>query len=258
MSRSFSTDWLIEVARGNVPGASLVHKFGMNYAVGGTYVPLCVGGLYNTPQTGSATTLRIKAGNANDTAAGSGAREITLQGLDETGALVSEAVATAGASASSATTATFMRLFRAYVSASGTYATQTTGSHSADIDIENGAGGTDWATIYSTGFPHSQSEICVYSVPLGKKAYVLDYGITSDANKDFDFIFFKRESILATSAPYEAMRIQFEGVGIEGEIKRVFRDPLEFPALTDFGFMVTVGTGTAQMSGDMNILLIDD
>ena len=258
MSRAFSTDYLIEVAKGSVSGASTVQKFGMNYAIGTTFVPISVGGIYRTPQVASATTLRVKAGgNANDTSAGTGARTIYLEGLDETGALVNETLTTAGASASTASTTTFLRLFRAYVATSGTYATSTTGSHSAAITIENGAGGTDWAIIYATGFPHSQTEIGAYSVPLGKTAYILDYRIGSDSTKSFDYLFFKREGILDTAAPYKAMRVQFEGVGVNSKIF-TFPDPVKFPELTDIGFLAKVSAGTAQLTCAFNILLVDN
>lgn len=106
--------------------------------------------------------MRIKAGgNAADTAAGAGAREVTLIGLDASGNVVTEAIATNGISASSATTNSFIRLYRAYVSASGTYATAAAGSHTAAIVIENSAGGTDWLTIDATSFPLAQSEVSV-------------------------------------------------------------------------------------------------
>ena len=84
MSRQFSRDFLIEVSKGNIAGHSLVHKFGKNEDVGATFEPLTIGGVYQTLQPAAATTLRVKAGNANDTAAGTGAREVTVQGLDET------------------------------------------------------------------------------------------------------------------------------------------------------------------------------
>lgn len=259
MSFISQKDFFFEVSKGNVTGHSIVHKFGRNTAVGTTFVPITETGLYQTPQTGSATTLRIKAGgNANDTAAGSGAREVTLVGLDETGAEVTEAVATAGASASSATTTTFMRLYRAYVSASGTYATASAGSHSADIDIENGAGGTDWATISATAFPNGQTNIACYSVPLGKTAYVKSIEIFVDATKVPDILFFKRENILETAAPYTAMRLQLVSPGTEGAVPIRLNSPLgPFPALTDIGFMAAVSSGTADVAIDFEIYLVD-
>ena len=120
-----SFPWL-DVSRGLVSGMQSIKKFGRNAAVGTSFVPIAMGGVYQTPQGSAATALRIKSGgDANDTAAGSGARSVTLEGLDENFELATEALATAGASASSATSTTFTRLFRAYVTpdtGSGTYA----------------------------------------------------------------------------------------------------------------------------------------
>jgi hypothetical protein len=96
---SIPADFYLEVHKGNVTGHSIIHKFGHNTAIPTTYTPVTSIGSYPTPQVSGATTLRIKAGgDANDTAAGTGAREITLIGVDETGAEVTETLATAGAS----------------------------------------------------------------------------------------------------------------------------------------------------------------
>ena len=252
-------DFFSEVAKGNVLGHSIVHKFGQNLAVGTSYTPVASGGLYNTPQLGSATTLRIKSGgNANDTAAGSGAREVTFEGIDETGAEVTEAVATAGASASSATTTTFMRLFRAWVSASGTYATATTGSHSADIVIENGAGGTDWATIVLNGFPKAQSEIGAYTIPTGYTGYLLSAHGFVDSTKITNLLYFKRENILETSAPYSAMRIVFEERKESGEFFVDIKAPILLGSACDVGFLTKVDTGTAEVDVDFELLLVQN
>ena len=189
MSYITNRDFFTEVSKGKIAGHSMVHKFGHNTAIGTAFETVSVGGIYQTPQSTSATTLRIKSGgNANDTAAGSGAREVTLVGIDETGAEVSETLATAGASASSATTTTFMRLYRSFVSGSGTYANSSTGSHSADIVIENSAGGTDWATIVVNGFAKSQSEIGAYTIPVGYTGYLLGGFGFVDSTKVTDYV----------------------------------------------------------------------
>ena len=253
-----SAAFLTEVSKGNIPKHSFVQKFGTNHAVGTSFVPITLGGIYNMPQPAAATTLRVKAGNVNDTAAGSGAREITLEGLDETGALVTEVLATAGASASLATTTTFIRLLRFWVSASGTYANIAGGSHAADIVIENGAGGTDWGTIAILGFPHSQSSIGAYTVPLGYKAYMLDFGMTNGSSKSFDFIFFKRESILDAAAPYKSMRLINNGAGITVPFVKMFPDAIEFEALTDIVPLAKVAAGTGEITVDINLLLVQD
>lgn len=260
MSNLRNRDWLIEVQKGNIAGHSVVQKFGHNPLVGTSFVPVTSIGAYPTPQVSGATTLRIKAGgSANDTAAGTGAREIELQGLDETGAYVTETLATAGASASSVTTTTFMRLYRIYVTASGTYASSAAASHEGAIVIENGTGGTDWAQIDLNDFANSQSKIGVYTVPLGKTAYILSARISAESTKVVDAVFFQRQGILETAAPYSAMRVNYELAGITDTRQIVMKSSTSpFPELTDIGFMAKVASGTADVDVDFEILLVDN
>lgn len=253
----------LDVARSLHTGITVVKKFGRNTAVGTSFAPVALGGVYNTPQAAAATTLRIKAGGGTtDTAAGAGAREVTLVGLDETWAEATEAVATAGASASSATTTTFTRLYRAYVSSSGTYATSAAGSHESAITIENGAGGTDWATISATDFPHSQTEIGAYSVPTGYTGYVfLDDVISETTSKTADIVFFWRAGNDDTAAPYSAMRVQAPFYGLQQGIvdlsgKNIMYGPYVGPC--DIGFMAKVDSATGSVSAEFEIYLVNE
>lgn len=252
-------DFYLEVAKGNVAGHTIIHISGEYSAVGTTFVPVARGGVYNTVQVAAATTLRIKAGgNANDTAAGSGAREVLLEGIDETGALVTELLATAGASASSVTTTTFIRLLHADVSKSGTYATTSTGSHSADIVIENGAGGTDWATIESSGYARSHTEIGAYTIPIVHKGYLLSAFGFVDSTKTTDLLFFKRTGILDAAAPYDAMEIILEARSDGGDFEIDIRAPIFLGAACDCGFMAKVDSTTAEVHVNFQIMLIQD
>ena len=247
-----------EISAKRVGNDFVVHKFGANASVGTTFVPISRGGVYQTPQVSGATTLRVAAGNANDTAAGTGAREVALQGLDTNGNEITEYVATAGTSASSATTNSFLRLYRAWVSESGTYATQTAGSHSDDIVIENGAGGTTWATIDATDFPKGQTDIAVYSIPTGFTGYVTDFTVATDATKTTDVLLFNRTGILQTAAPYDAMRNKFN-FSISGGVQEiVFASPIRFAGPCDLGFMAKVDVGTAAVSVDFEIVVEQD
>ena len=252
------SDFYTEVAKGNVPGHSIVHKFGQNNAVGTTFVPVTRGGVYHTLQVGAATTLRIKAGDANDTAAGSGAQEITLQGIDETGAEVTEALATAGTSASAATTTTFIRQPRAWVSKSGTYATSAAASHAAEIVVENGSGGTDWCTIGLNGYSRGQTEIGAYTIPVGYTGYLIGAFGFVDSSKITNLLFFKREGILKTSAPYDAMRIVFEERSEGGEFTIDLKSPILLGTGCDCGFMAKVNSTTAEVEVDFELLIIDN
>jgi hypothetical protein len=247
----------IGLDRGFISGHSVVHKFGNNIAVGTSYVPVAAGGVWQTPQASGATQLRIKAGgNAADDASGAGARAVDIQGIDATGALITETLATAGASASAATTQSFMRVFRAVVSASGTYATPDAPSHVGEIVIEASDGSADWASILQNSYSHSQSQIGAYTVPIGYDAYLMGIEVEVEANKAVDILLLQRRDILQSTAPYSASRVVQEYLGLEAPISRRLTVPIAFPELTDFGFMAKVETGTARVSVGMEIVLV--
>ena len=234
-----------------------IHKFG-RASVSTTFVPVAFGGVYQTPQVSGATQLRIAAGNINDASAGSGARKILLEGLDASGNILTEEITTAGTGASSATAGSFFRLYRASVSESGTYATSSAGSHAANIVIENSAGGTTWATIDSSGFPRSRSEIGAYTVPLGYFATISSVFVSIQDTKTVSVLAFSRAGVLKTSAPYDAMKAFIDLGTISGEEFVTPATPFgPFYELTDIVFMgkLETGGGTAEVDVEFEILL---
>ena len=254
MSRQFSRDFYTEVQKGNIAGHSMVHKFGRNAAVpNGTFEGVLQ---LSTAFTflAAATTVRIKAGgNAADTAAGAGAREITVQGLDDTGAFVSEAIATNGAGASTATTASFWRVFRAYVSSCGTY----NAANTASVVIENSGGGTDLIMITTE---EGQSQYGAYAIPLGKTGYLLSVKVQADGGKAADFKLCVREDLTdASSAPFQARRIKFYWDGVLGSDNLEGKSPLlVMNALSDVWIEAQGGGAITEVSCDFEILLVDD
>jgi len=245
----------LDISRGLASGCRVVHCFGRNTSIGATFTPVTRSGFYRTPQVSGATSLRVKAGgNANDTASGSGARAITIVGLDATGELISETIATAGASASQPTSKTFIRLLDAFVAASGTYASQTAPSHSGNITIENGSGGTDWALISDGSFPRGDTEIGVYTTPKGRSGYVHHIRLSSDVEKKSNVVFFKRSGILETQAPYSAMTLITEYPHVSGTQLLEFDPPLFFPELTDFGFMAKIDASTVDVTVSFDVI----
>ena len=131
MSRQFTRDFLIEVRKGNIAGHSLVHKFG-EASVSTSLVPVTGSVEYPTPT--SATSLELISSDTNDTSSGSGAREVTVLGLNGSWNEVSQTVSTNGTTAVALTT-DLLRIYRWYVSQSGTYATQSAGSHAGTLTI---------------------------------------------------------------------------------------------------------------------------
>ena len=249
-------DYPYELTNGGLPGKRVIHKFG-RAVVGTSFAPVCLGGVRPMPQPAAATQLRVKAGDTNDTAAGSGAREVTLLFLDQTGRPIMETLPTNGTSASGATQNKAIRLDRWWISLSGTYATAANmASHADDVVIENAAGGTDWATIESLSgtFPHGQSEIAAYAIPAGKKASIKNIHVWVDAAKSSDILLMQRQCILDAAAPYQAFRLVVAAHGVIAPFSFGLDAPLgPFPPLTDLCFFAKVGASTGDVTVDFEI-----
>lgn len=204
-------DFYAEVASGLVDGYSIVHKFGRNTNVANGVWSFVDNLAHTVWPISAATTVRVKAGNAADTADGAGAREITVVGLDENCDVQTETIATAGESASDATTVTFLRPYRAYVSSAGTYG----GSNTAAVVIENGSGGTNLIRIDAG---EGQTSFCAYTIPAGYTGLVTSFRAEVDASKAADIRLRTRDNADDSSVPVSAVRTRMYFDGVKGSI----------------------------------------
>ena len=207
-----------------------------------------------------ATQLRVKAGgNAADTAAGTGARSIKLWGLDDSGNEITEVIVTAGASASVASSASFIRLYHAEVHESGTYGTQAAGSHAGDIVIENAAGTEDWAEMLLNGFASATTCIGSLTIPRNHVGLITSVKITVDTSgsKTMDVLFMQRSNILQTVAPYSPIIKVQEFLGLEVGQSITYDIPFKVPELTDIGVLAKSSTGTNAVSVDMEVIMLE-
>ena len=254
MSYFGQKNFLIEVAKGNVPKHSLVHVIGRNTAVANGSWELISNLSTSYTWLSAATTVRVKAGgNAADDASGDGARTIHVEGLDENLNYATEDITLAGASASSSTTTTFCRIFEAHVLTCGLYATPY---NTGIIIIENTAGTIDLIEIDPT---ESQSEFCAYTIPTGYTAHLLSLAVQVDSTKPADIRLITRENIGDATPPVSAMRLRHFADGIEGEYEFIPNSPFLFiPAETDI-FMEAEGDGAqTDVSADFELLLVQD
>jgi hypothetical protein len=249
------SDFYTEVERGRVPGHSIVHKFG-HAKVGTTMVPITNSLVYQTPTT--PVSLEFLSDDANDTALGTGAREITFTGIDINYDEVTFTIPTDGENPVALPT-DLLRLYRWYVSASGVYATLTAGSHVGTLTVRVAGVGATWSIIEPTPFPASQSEIAIYTVPNGVRAYIVEQDISVDSAKSVEVSLFRRTGIDNIVAPFDPMRVVVHYVGISGGNPHDFRAPIDhFTARTDFGYMGKISNGTADITIHFSILLIED
>ena len=144
------------------------------------------------------------------------------------------------------------------MSASGTYAAIGSYSHAAAITIENGAGGTDWATIDATDLGNAQSEICCYAVPLGKEAFLEQLHLWGDGAQTYDVRLLYRSNIMTAAAPFPALRsiLTKEGIDASAPPMDWQGEGLYMPEHSELIVLVRTNAGTAVCSGALKIRLV--
>lgn len=250
-------DFLLEVKKGNIVGQSIVEKFGFA-TVGTTLQPVTISGVYSTPT--AVTSLEIISSSATDAAAGAGAREVTLVGLGAGFTEVSQTVIPNGVGAVALGT-DLLRLYRWYVSSSGTYGSVAAGSHVGTLTVRVAGAGATWSQIDLIGtFGKGQSQVGAYTIPAGKTGYVIYKNMTVDSNKAVDLFFFQRPNADDITIPYSGtMRLVQQETGVTGPMSVQPRAAFgPFPGPCDIGFLAKTGTGTADVAVDFEILLMDN
>lgn len=249
-------DFYTEVQLGNIAGYSITHKFGRNPNVAnGVWEVVSLLGSSGIFQL-SSSPVRIKAGgNAADTAAGAGARAITIIGIGETLLESTETIVTSGTGASLPTTNNFWRVYRAYVSdnSAGTYMLTNTG----DIVIECSDGSDD---IIKIAAGEGQSQHGEYSIPNDKTGYLLSVHLTVDSIKPADFRLFVHGNLNNASPPVDPRRLKLYWDGILGHVEGyVPKSPgLLLPSLTDIWIEAKGAGNSTEVSVNFEILLVDN
>ncbi|WP_373031675.1 hypothetical protein, partial [Sulfurovum sp.] len=216
---------------------------------------IATGGVYKTPI--AATALEFVSSSANDSSAGTGAQEITIIGLNSSWVEVTQTIETNGTTAVALGT-DLVRLYRWYVSRTGTYATQTAGSHAGNLTIRESGAGATWATINVTPFAFGQSQIGCFTIPAGKTGYIVSKNFFSDSSKSVDLYFFSRANADDVTTPFTGtMRIIEREVGLSGGFGpqwKAGKGPLVGPC--DIGFMGVISIGNADIAVEFEVLLI--
>ncbi len=247
-----TNDPYLDVSAGLFADRFTVHKFGDNSDVGtASFEDIWdAGGTYTWPT--AAETVRVRSGgNTNDTAAGTGAQKIIVQGLDTNFDPVEEEITLAGSSASSSTTATFRRVYRAYVTDSGAYG----GNNTGDILIENTSTNQLLADIQAG---KGQTEMSMYTVPAGHKAYLRRVTMEVEASKPAEVRFWQRQNADDVTTPFTAPRIVHDTLALEGTENIEFAVFPEFPEKTDLWMdaIASSGGGATQVDIAYDLVVV--
>ena len=170
------------VANNEVAGVKSIFKFGFNSDVNGTEETIWdQGGIYSYPT--SAIQIKVSSTSANDAAAGTGARTMTVVGLDGNYNEAQETVSLNGQT-EVLTDTTFIRVFRAFVETAG-----SSGTAAGDIYMGNGvvSGGVP-ATVYAKiSLGENQTLMALWTVPAGYTGYLtkIDLGTGTPNNNQY-------------------------------------------------------------------------
>ena len=151
----------LAIAKGDVSKFTAINKFGYNGAVGTSFELMSVASGNVTYPT-SAGAVTVVSASTDDDSAGTGARTVKIEGLDENYASQSETVTMDGTT-NVVTTNTYIRLFRMSVLTAGSGG-KNAGNITATI------GGNEQVRI-SSDF-ENQSLICAYTIPADHVGYI--------------------------------------------------------------------------------------
>lgn len=232
----------------NPRGFDKVRRFGHNEAiVSGQFDPVW-GGTGAYPWPTSAAPIRIKAGgDVADTALGLGAQSVLLFYMDTTGTIVSQVIATAGASVSLPTLIDGIRFIRAYVIDVGAYGVANT----ADIEFEQvGVGDVIGVILAGSG----QTQHAIHTIPVGWAASFLSFHVTIDGSKVASFRVCRRGNSVDL-ADKKSIRIVSE-FDATASLNRRYRVSEDFNALDDIWVDAKAASGqTDAVSAEFDMIL---
>lgn len=229
----------IKVARDMVKGTTWIHRSFYDTVSGTEQTAWVVGGLYVYPTT--ANTLTVVSSSASDTAAGTGARTVTIEGLDANYDVISETI-TMNGTTNVITTKTYLRLYRATVLTAGSNETNV-----GDITVTHNGIANPLGRITANS---GQTQISVYTIARGKTGYLTQLDLTSSKNTD----------------GHATIRTRLNGVSrirhslflFGGNYSCVLPFPTVLPQFTDIEVRTIALTGSGQVTGNYDILLVDN
>jgi len=214
----------LQVKRGQIGWHEAIFKFGFNPDVDHSLETVWAeGGLYSYIET--ATVLKVSSSSTNDTAAGTGARTVTLSGLDADYAEISETVTLNGQTPVN-TTNTYIRINRMVVNTAGSGEQNAGVIYAGTGTVTTGVPANKYATIAAGD---NQSLVALWTVPADHTAYLLQKDITAATAQNN-----KYATVHLAARPFgEVFQTKDKHVIDNGVLHQVYSIPLKFEEKTD-------------------------
>lgn len=235
MAKHYIDEFDINVSREIVQGVTFLHRAFISGTFSSEQTVWNATSIWVPPAT--ATTMNIVSSSTSDTAAGTGARTVSIAGLDANYLEINETV-TMNGTTPVATTKSYLRIQRMTVVTAGSVENNV-----GTITISN-------ATPQGTIQPNAgQSSFSMYTVPAGKVAYLHSLHLSSSKSTDGKFSIRTRASGVS--------RIRHSAL-LTGEAYDVsFTYPTVIQEKTDIELRAVANTGNGIVAGAYDLLLID-
>lgn len=229
--QTYAARFGLGISKGIYDKLSGVEVVGYNPVIGTTFETIWDGSdVYTYPSAATTMNVYSIAGGADNGV------EVTIQGLDANYDPISETVTLGDDSAGgTATTLEFLRVFSATV---------TNGSEPTD-DIMIEQDGNTYAMIT---FPYNRSQSGIYTIPRGKRGYIVYASISLEKQKEVI-------AKLLTRAP-SGILVTAGIIGTTGSYQRHYEIPPVVDEKTDIEIRALAGATTAA-SIDLQIILED-
>lgn len=236
---NWEEEFKLNVSRGKIRGASLVHKFGavseMSQNTTGTLWDKN-DTLYPWSAFDTAGVITASIANASDDG-----KSVTVLGLDNDFNEVSDTF-TLSSTETAAGTVSFRRVFRAFM---------TNGSTTNVGNVNFTKNGTDVLRITAG---KGQTLMAIYTVPAGKTGYLYKGVATAQASADGTGDMFVRYW------GQSGFRIghSFEVAGVGGQYQYEFEFPIPIPEKSDIDVRVTTRTNNGRYTAAFDLLLLTE
>jgi hypothetical protein len=173
----------LQVSRGQIQGHKTLFKFGNNADIDGSLETIwSQGGLYAYPA--AATVMKVSSSSNDDDVAGTGARTVTVSGLDANYNEVSETVELDGQT-EVLTTTQFIRVNRAFVVTAGSGGTAAGTIYVGTGTVTAGVPATIYAVIT---LGDNQTTMAVWTVPAGYTLYITGGTFSAASNNAAQYV----------------------------------------------------------------------
>ena len=165
----------LQISRGQIPGHKLKFKFGNNPSVSDSVETIwSEGGLYVYPT--SATQMTVSSSSANDTAAGTGARTVRIEGLDADYNEISEDIILNGQTPVT-TVKSYLRINRGVVLTAGSGGKNAGIIRAGTGTVTSGVPANVFLSIDGDG--DNQTLMCLWTVPAGYTAFMVQTNVST-------------------------------------------------------------------------------